>query len=69
MYKNHNSPLHNLELLPVVILKFYPEHNINTFEDINMQPFWNKLLFGENPLFLPILMSSIKLQLFPYPSA
>ena len=34
-------------LLPFVILKFCPEHNINTFRDINLQPFSNKPLFGE----------------------
>ena len=27
--------------MPFVILKFWPEHNINTFREINLQPFLN----------------------------
>ena len=44
------------ELVPFVILKFCPEHNINTTRDINLQPFSNKYIFGEHPSVLLILL-------------
>ena len=56
MYKNHNYLLHSLGVLPFVILKFCPEHNINTIRDINLQPFSNKCLFGEHPSVSPIFL-------------
>ena len=37
------------------ILEFCPEHNINTFRDINLQPLF-KRLFEEHPSVLPILL-------------
>ena len=52
MYKNHNYDMFCIisELLPFLILKICPEHNINTIRDINLQPFSNKHLFGEHPI-------------------
>ena len=44
------------ELLLFVILKFCPEHNINSIRDSNLQRFLNKHLAGEHTLVFTILL-------------
>ena len=54
-----------MELLPFVIFKICPEHNINNVRDINLHPFLNKRLFGEHPSVVSILLFIHCLLLLP----
>ena len=46
MYKDYNSLLHKLGVIAFCYTYFFPEHNINTIRDINLQPFSKKHFWG-----------------------